>query len=61
MDNLTNKELGVDELNAIFGIEDDEHLGTENETSKQICRPRGPTIMFDVTHIRSLGEKKVVV
>ena len=61
MDNLTDEELGVDELNATFGIEDDEHLGTENETPKQIYRPRGPTIMFDVTRIRSLGEKKVVL
>ncbi|KAE8646994.1 hypothetical protein Csa_016979, partial [Cucumis sativus] len=39
----------------------DEEAGVENETPKQICRPRGPTIMFDVTRIRSLGEKKVVM
>ena len=40
MDNLTDEVLGVDELNETFGIEDDEHLGTET-----LCRPRGPTIM----------------
>ena len=49
MDNFSDEEAGVDELKPTFGIEDDEHLRTENETQKQICRPRGPTIMFDVT------------
>ena len=39
----------------------DEEAGVENETLKQICRPRRPTIMFDVTRIRCLGEKKVMM
>ena len=61
MDNFSDEEAGVNEFKPTFGIEDDEHLRTENETPKQICRPRGPTIMFDVTRIRSLGKKKVVM
>ncbi|KAA0055505.1 putative serine/threonine-protein kinase nek2 [Cucumis melo var. makuwa] len=48
MDDL-NEEVGVGELNA-----------TVEETSKELKRRRGPTIMFDVTRIRSLGDKKVV-
>ncbi|KAA0060814.1 putative serine/threonine-protein kinase nek2 [Cucumis melo var. makuwa] len=48
MDNL-NEEVGVGELNA-----------TVEETPKELKRRRGPTIMFDVTRIRSLGDKKVV-
>lgn len=56
-----NEELGIGELNATFRIEDEEEeIGIENETPKQIKRLEGPTIMFDVTRIRSLGEKKVV-
>ncbi|TYK29003.1 putative serine/threonine-protein kinase nek2 [Cucumis melo var. makuwa] len=48
MDDL-NEEVGVGELNA-----------TVEETLKELKRRRGPTIMFDVTRIRSLGDKKVV-
>ncbi|TYK24336.1 putative serine/threonine-protein kinase nek2 [Cucumis melo var. makuwa] len=48
MDDL-NEEVGVGELNA-----------TVEETPKELKRRRGPTIMFDVTRIRSLGDKKVV-
>ncbi|KAA0059822.1 putative serine/threonine-protein kinase nek2 [Cucumis melo var. makuwa] len=48
MDDL-NEEVGVGELNA-----------TVEETPKELKRQRGPTIMFDVTRIRSLGDKKVV-
>ncbi|KAL0546636.1 hypothetical protein IC582_016548 [Cucumis melo] len=44
-----NEEVGVGELNA-----------TVEETPKELKRRRGPTIMFDVTRIRSLGDKKVV-
>ncbi|KAA0036134.1 putative serine/threonine-protein kinase nek2 [Cucumis melo var. makuwa] len=54
MDDL-NEELGVGELNATI-----EEIDTKNETSKELKRQRGPTIMFDVTRIRSLGDKKVV-
>ncbi|KAL4025973.1 hypothetical protein IC575_014379 [Cucumis melo] len=54
MDNI-NEELGVGELNATV-----EEIDTKNETSKELKRRRGPTIMFDVTRIRSLGDKKVV-
>ncbi|KAA0054991.1 putative serine/threonine-protein kinase nek2 [Cucumis melo var. makuwa] len=54
MDDL-NEELGVGELNATV-----EEIDTRNETSKELKRRRGPTIMFDVTCIRSLGDKKVV-
>ncbi|KAL0553561.1 hypothetical protein IC582_007459 [Cucumis melo] len=35
-------------------------ISTRNETPKELKRRRGPTIMFDVTPIRSLGDKKVV-
>ncbi|KAL0553572.1 hypothetical protein IC582_007472 [Cucumis melo] len=48
MDDL-NEEVSVGELNAIV-----------EETPKELKRRRGPTIMFDVTRIRSLGDKKVV-
>ncbi|KAL0544698.1 hypothetical protein IC582_019817 [Cucumis melo] len=48
MDDL-NEEVGVGELNA-----------TVEETPKELKRRRGPTIMFNVTRIRSLGDKKVV-
>ncbi|TYK08390.1 putative serine/threonine-protein kinase nek2 [Cucumis melo var. makuwa] len=48
MDDL-NEEVGVGELNATF-----------EETPKELKRRRGPTIMFDVTRIRSLGDNKVV-
>ncbi|KAL4033084.1 hypothetical protein IC575_006169 [Cucumis melo] len=48
MDDL-NEEVGVGELNA-----------TVEETPKELKRRRGPTIMFDVTRIRSLEDKKVV-
>ncbi|KAA0033997.1 putative serine/threonine-protein kinase nek2 [Cucumis melo var. makuwa] len=48
MDDL-NEKVGVGELNA-----------TVEETSKELKRRRGPTIMFDVTRIRSLRDKKVV-
>ncbi|KAL0540029.1 hypothetical protein IC582_024257 [Cucumis melo] len=48
MDDL-NEEVGVGELNA-----------TVEETPKELKRRRRPTIMFDVTRIRSLGDKKVV-
>ncbi|KAA0052392.1 putative serine/threonine-protein kinase nek2 [Cucumis melo var. makuwa] len=54
MDNL-NEELGVGELNATV-----EEIDTRNETKKELKRRRGPTIMFDVTRIKSLGDKKVV-
>ncbi|KAA0058329.1 putative serine/threonine-protein kinase nek2 [Cucumis melo var. makuwa] len=47
--NDLNEEVGVGELNA-----------TVEETPKELKRRRGPTIMFDVTRIRSLGDKKVV-
>ena len=50
-----NEELGVGELNATV-----EEIDTRNETPKELKRRRGPTIMFDVTRIRSLGDKKVV-
>ncbi|KAL0544074.1 hypothetical protein IC582_019185 [Cucumis melo] len=48
MDGLNEKGC-VGELNA-----------TDEETPKELKRRRGPTIMFDVTHIRSSGDKKVV-
>ncbi|TYJ99710.1 putative serine/threonine-protein kinase nek2 [Cucumis melo var. makuwa] len=48
-------ELGVGELDATV-----EEIDTRNETPKELKRRRGPTIMFDVTRIRSLGDKKVV-
>ncbi|TYK30421.1 putative serine/threonine-protein kinase nek2 [Cucumis melo var. makuwa] len=54
MDNL-NDELGVGELNATV-----EEIDTRNETLKELKQRRVPTIMFDVTRIRSLGDKKVV-
>ncbi|TYK13523.1 putative serine/threonine-protein kinase nek2 [Cucumis melo var. makuwa] len=54
MDDL-NEEVGVDELNATV-----EEIDTKNETPKELKRRRGPTIMFDVTRIRSLRDKKVV-
>ncbi|KAA0062148.1 putative serine/threonine-protein kinase nek2 [Cucumis melo var. makuwa] len=54
MDDL-NEELGVGELNATV-----EEIDTRNETPKELKRRRGPTIMFDVTRIKSLGDKKVV-
>ncbi|KAL0556593.1 hypothetical protein IC582_005107 [Cucumis melo] len=54
MDDL-DEELGVGLLNATV-----EEIDTTNETPKEFKRPRGPTIMFDVTRIRSLGDKKVV-
>ncbi|TYK10885.1 putative serine/threonine-protein kinase nek2 [Cucumis melo var. makuwa] len=54
MDDL-NEELGVDELNATV-----EEIDTRNKTSKELKRQRGPTIMFDVTRMRSLGDMKVV-
>ncbi|KAA0060192.1 transposase [Cucumis melo var. makuwa] len=43
----------------------DENISTElnatvEETPKELKRRRRPTIMFDVTRIRSLGDKKVV-
>ncbi|KAA0045347.1 hypothetical protein E6C27_scaffold316G001260 [Cucumis melo var. makuwa] len=50
-----NEELGVGELNATV-----EEIDTRNETLKELKRQREPTIMFDVTRIRSLGDKKVV-
>ncbi|KAL4017559.1 hypothetical protein IC575_021114 [Cucumis melo] len=50
-----NEELGVGELNATV-----EEIDTKNETPKELKRRRGPTTMFDVTRIRSLGDKKVV-
>ncbi|KAL0539568.1 hypothetical protein IC582_023784 [Cucumis melo] len=50
-----NEELGVGELNTTV-----EDIDTRNETPKKLKQRRGPTIMFDVTHIRSLGDKKVV-
>ncbi|KAL0556753.1 hypothetical protein IC582_005269 [Cucumis melo] len=50
-----NEELGVGKLNATV-----EEIDTRNETPKELKRRRGPTIMLDVTHIRSLGDKKVV-
>jgi len=37
-----------------------EEIDTRNETPKELKRRQGPTIMFDVTPIRSLGDKKVV-
>ncbi|KAL0534420.1 hypothetical protein IC582_028711 [Cucumis melo] len=56
-----NEELGVGELNTTFGIEDEEkEIGTGNEILKQMKRPQESTIMFDVTRIKCLGEKKVV-
>ncbi|KAA0046781.1 putative serine/threonine-protein kinase nek2 [Cucumis melo var. makuwa] len=48
MDDL-NDEVGVGELNA-----------TVEETPKELKRRRGPTIMIDITRIRSLGDEKVV-
>ncbi|KAA0064300.1 putative serine/threonine-protein kinase nek2 [Cucumis melo var. makuwa] len=54
MDDL-NEELGVGELNATV-----EEIDTRNEIPKELKRRRGPTIMFDVTRIRSLGDKKVM-
>ncbi|KAA0038917.1 putative serine/threonine-protein kinase nek2 [Cucumis melo var. makuwa] len=54
MDDL-NEEVGVGELNATV-----EEIDSRNETPKELKRRRGPTIMFDVTRIRSLGDKKVV-
>ncbi|KAL0553886.1 hypothetical protein IC582_007790 [Cucumis melo] len=50
-----NEELGVGELNATV-----KEIGTRNETLKELKRRRGPIIMFDVTRIRTLGDKKVV-
>ncbi|KAL0551303.1 hypothetical protein IC582_010389 [Cucumis melo] len=52
MDDL-NEELGVGELNATV-----EEIDTE--IPKELKRRRGPTIMFDITRIRILGDKKVV-
>ncbi|KAA0047181.1 putative serine/threonine-protein kinase nek2 [Cucumis melo var. makuwa] len=37
-----------------------EELGTRNETPKELMQRRGSIIMFYVTRIRSLGDKKVV-
>ncbi|TYJ98391.1 putative serine/threonine-protein kinase nek2 [Cucumis melo var. makuwa] len=54
MDEL-NEEVGAGELNATV-----EEIDTRNETPKEFKRPRGPTIIFDVTRIRSLGDKKEV-
>ncbi|KAL0546137.1 hypothetical protein IC582_016043 [Cucumis melo] len=54
MDDL-NEELGVGELNATV-----EEIDTRNETKKELKRGQRPTIMFDVTRIKSLGDKKVV-
>ncbi|KAL4013604.1 hypothetical protein IC575_025776 [Cucumis melo] len=53
--NDLNEEVGAGELNATV-----EEIDTRNETPKEFKRPRGPTIIFDVTRIRSLGDKKVV-
>ncbi|KAL0534785.1 hypothetical protein IC582_029078 [Cucumis melo] len=50
-----NEELGVSELNATI-----EEICTRNETPKELKLRRGPTIMFDVTRIRSMRDKKVV-
>ncbi|TYK08861.1 putative serine/threonine-protein kinase nek2 [Cucumis melo var. makuwa] len=54
MDDL-NEEVGAGELNATV-----EEIDIRNETPKELKRRRGPTIVFDLTHIRSLGDKKVV-
>ncbi|KAA0054809.1 putative serine/threonine-protein kinase nek2 [Cucumis melo var. makuwa] len=54
MDDL-NEEVGVGELNATV-----EEIDTRNEIPKELKRRRGPTIMFDLTRIRSLRDKKVV-
>ena len=54
MDDL-NEEVGVGELNATV-----EEINTRNEIPKELKWRRGPTIMFDVTRIRGLGDKKVV-
>ncbi|KAA0026062.1 putative serine/threonine-protein kinase nek2 [Cucumis melo var. makuwa] len=54
MDDL-NEEVDIGELNATV-----EEIDTRNETPKELKRRQGPTIMFDVTPIRSLGDKKVV-
>ncbi|KAL0560458.1 hypothetical protein IC582_000863 [Cucumis melo] len=54
MDDL-NEEVSVGKLNATV-----EEIDTINEIPKELKRRRGPTIMFDVTRIRSLGDKKVV-
>ncbi|KAL0557055.1 hypothetical protein IC582_005573 [Cucumis melo] len=53
--NDLNEELGVSELNATV-----EKIDTKNEIPKELKQRRGPTIMFDVTRIRSLGDKNVV-
>ena len=56
-----NEELGVGKLDATFEIEnEEEEISIGNEIPKKIKRPWGLTIMFNVTHIRSLWEKKGV-
>ncbi|CAK9315500.1 unnamed protein product, partial [Citrullus colocynthis] len=35
-------------------------LAQQNETKTKKKRKRGPTIIFDVTHVRSAGERKLV-